>query len=118
MIDPMQAILNPTIPPTSAFAPGSRYSGIDTATLETAAGTTVIYLRRRFVPPPSDEASQEHLVAQDERLDRISARYLGDPLLFWRICDANAAMRPDALTETIGRRLRIPQPAGIAGPAV
>jgi len=38
---------------------------------------------------------------------------LGDPELFWRVCDANRAMRPDELTETIGRRLRITLPEGI-----
>jgi hypothetical protein len=35
--------------------------------------------------------------------------------LFWRICDANRAMRPGALTETIGSRLRITLPEGIPG---
>ena len=38
------------------------------------------------------------------------------PRQFWRVCDANAAMRPDELTETIGRRLRITLPEGIPGP--
>ena len=41
--------------------------------------------------------------------------YLGDPEQFWRVCDANRAMRPDELTETIGRRLRITLPEGIPG---
>ena len=31
------------------------------------------------------------------------------------LCDANGAMRPDELTETIGRRLRITLPEGIPG---
>jgi len=56
---------------------------------------------------------QEHVVKQNERLDNITARYMGDPEQFWRICDANAAMRPDELTKTIGRRLRITLPEGI-----
>ena len=42
-----------------------------------------------------------------------SARYLGDPELFWRLCDANVAMRPAELTETIGRRLHITLPEGM-----
>jgi len=58
---------------------------------------------------------QEHVVRQHERLDNITARYLGDPELFWRICDANRAMRPEELTEAIGRRLRITWPEGLAG---
>jgi hypothetical protein len=55
----------------------------------------------------------EHSVAQGDRLDSISARYLGDPEQFWLICDANGAIRPEELTETIGRRLRITLPAGV-----
>jgi hypothetical protein len=56
-------------------------------------------------------------VTQGERLDIIAATYLGDPEQFWRICDANNAMRPDELTETPGRQLRITLPEGIQGPA-
>jgi hypothetical protein len=55
------------------------------------------------------------VVFQGDRLDNIAALYLGDPEQFWRICDANAAMRPNELTETIGRRLRITLPEGIPG---
>jgi hypothetical protein len=56
---------------------------------------------------------QEHSVAEGERLDNITAQYLGDPEQFWRLCDANDAMRPEELTETVGRRLRITLPEGI-----
>jgi hypothetical protein len=55
----------------------------------------------------------EHTVTQGERLDNIAAQYLGDPEQFWRICDANAVLRPDELTDTTGRRIRITMPAGI-----
>ena len=98
------------------FSPTSRYYGIETTTLETPEGKIVIYLRRRFVPSPERFALlQEHTVSQDERLDNITAQYLGDPEQFWRVCDANGAMRPEELTETIGRRLRITLPEGIPG---
>ena len=98
------------------FPPTSRYAGVETATLEDAAGVTIIYLRRRFVPPPERfSLLQEHVVKQGERLDNITARYLDDPEQFWRVCDANRAMRPDELTETVGRRLRITLPEGIPG---
>jgi len=96
------------------FPINSRYQGIDTATIETANRKTIIYLRRRFVPSPDRFALLlEHVVTQGERLDNITAQYLGDPEQFWRVCDANNAMRPDELTETIGRRLRITLPEGI-----
>lgn len=98
------------------FPPKSRYAGIGTATLEDAAGEVTVYLRRRFLPPPERFALlREHVVKQAERLDNITALYLDDPEQFWRVCDANRAMRPDELTETIGRRLRITLPEGIPG---
>lgn len=98
------------------FPPTSRYFALETTTLEDADGTVIVYLKRRFVPPPERFALLlEHVVKQGERLDNITAHYLDDPEQFWRICDANRALRPDELTETIGRRLRITLPEGIPG---
>jgi hypothetical protein len=101
---------------TNNFPFTSRYYGIETAQFETADGKKISYLRRRFVPPPERFALlQEHTVTEGERLDQITARYLTDPEQFWRVADANRAMRPDELTETVGRRLRITLPDGIPG---
>jgi hypothetical protein len=98
------------------FPPTSRYHNIETVSLLHADGTEVIYLKRRFVPSPERfTVLQEHVVTQGERLDNITARYLGDPLQFWRICDANNAMNPPELTAKVGRRLRITLPEGIPG---
>jgi hypothetical protein len=98
------------------FPPNSRYQTVETTTLETATGKTIVYLRRRFVPPPDRLALLgEHRVQAEDRLDNLAARYLGDPELFWRICDGNNAMRPDDLTATPGRTLRITLPEGIPG---
>ena len=98
------------------FSITSRYYGIATAKLETADGRSIVYLRRRFVPSPERFALlQEHTVTEGDRLDNLAAQYLGDPEQFWRICDANGAMRPEELTETVGRRLRITLPEGIPG---
>src|SRR3954468_7362136 len=98
----------------SSFPPNSRYAGLETVKLELDDGRTIVHLRRRFVPPPERFALlQEHLVRQGERLDNITAHYMTDPEQFWRVADANRAMRPDELTETIGRRLRITLPEGI-----
>jgi len=98
------------------FSLTSRYFGIPTATLDTADGRKIVYIRRRFVPPPERfELLLEHLVTQGERLDLIAAQYLGDPEHFWRMSDANGAVLPNELTETIGRRLRITLPEGIPG---
>ncbi len=118
MIDPneaLQAMLQPAGLKATLFPPTSRYYGIATATME-AGGETIIYLRRRLLPAVERFALlQEHAVTQSERLDNITFKYLGDPEQFWRLCDANGAMRPEELTETIGRRLRITLPEGVPG---
>jgi hypothetical protein len=112
----MSTIPTPSVTATQ-FPATSRYNGIATATLETADGKTIIYLERRFVPAADNFALlQLHTVTQAERLDNIAAQYLGDPTAFWRICDANNAMRPEELTETLGRQLRITLPQGIPLP--
>lgn len=98
----------------------SRYYGIETTTLggDEAEGRSVAYLRRRFIPPPEQFALlQEHTVTRGDRLDNLADQYIGDPELFWRICDANNAMRPEDLTasDRIGSKLRITLPQGIPG---
>ena len=121
MIDPhlaLAALLQPASLQQTLFPPTSRYHGIETATFVAAGGTTVIYIRRRFLPSPDDlSLLQEHVVSDGDRIDNIAARYLGDPQQFWRICDANLAMHPDELTEVLGRRVRVTLPAGIQGGA-
>jgi len=104
---------------TFNFPPTSRYAGVELATLVLANGEQHVYLRRRFVPQSSRFALLRlHLVAAGERLDRISAAELGDPEAFWRLCDANDAMRPDALIEVVGRRLRVTLPEGIPAASI
>lgn len=98
------------------FPPNSRYHGVPTKTL-TEANKSIVYLARRFVPPPeSFSLLREHVVVEGDRLDNLAARYLGDPELFWRVADANNAMRAEALVEEVGRRLRMTHPAGIPAP--
>ena len=101
----------------SVYPPTSRYHGIEITSVISAGGQPVAFLRRRFVPAPERFATlSAHAVEEGDRLDRLSARYLGDPLLFWRIADANGAVRSDELTEQTGRRLRITLPEGVPGP--
>jgi hypothetical protein len=112
----MQALMQFAGLQPSLFAVNSRYQGIATATFTAADGSTISYVRRRFLPQPNQLVQlQQYQVVQGARLDVIAARYLGDPQLFWRICDANGAMRPEDLTSTVGRTLRIALPAGIPG---
>ncbi len=97
------------------FPATSRYAPLDTKTLETADGGVIRYLERRFLPSPDRfQLLETYAVRQNDRLDNITARFLGDPEQFWRLCDANNAMRPEEL-ETMGRVLRITLPEGIPG---
>jgi hypothetical protein len=89
------------------FLPTSRYYDLPRATLVGPDGREHAYVRRRFVPDTKSEGVQ-HTVSQGDRLDNVTARTLGDPEAFWRICDANRATRPDELTEVVGRVLQIP----------
>jgi hypothetical protein len=69
------------------------------------------FVQRRFIrPAPGDAVLAEHTVLRGDRLDNITARYLGDPLQFWRICDANGVFRPDELTDEAGGIIHIPLP--------
>jgi hypothetical protein len=98
------------------FPPTSRYYGIATATLTMTDGRPIAYLRRRFIPQPEQfSLLMEHTVVQGDRLDNVVAQYLGDPEQFWRVADANVALRPEELTATVGYRLRITFPRGIQG---
>lgn len=100
---------------------GSRYDGVETAALLVPdAGAKadgprsvreVRYLRRRRpATPPTQAPLALHCVADDDRLDLLSARYLGDPLASWRIADANAALDPLAVTSTPGDIVIVPTP--------
>lgn len=96
------------------FAQGSRYYGLETATLSTAdpdgPSRTIAYVRRRFVPPLADATRVvEHTFAAGERLDTVTARYLGDPTQFWQICDANLVLEPEEL-EVVGGTVHVALP--------
>ena len=72
--------------------------------------------RRRALPRWADPAGRAtlavHLVVPGDRLDLLSHRYTGDALGFWRVCDANDALDPDALVdaEAVGTEVVVPLP--------
>jgi hypothetical protein len=104
-------------PTTANFPPNSRYHGVGTATHELPGGRQVVYLQRRFLPRTDGfQIVLEHTVTSSDRLDLIAAEHLGDPLLFWRLCDANGAMHPDELLKQ--ERVLITLPEGIQGEAL
>ncbi|HBY59766.1 MAG TPA: hypothetical protein DEH78_08070 [Solibacterales bacterium] len=96
------------------FDPTSRYASIEDArmTVKDKHGRerVLVYKRRRFLPPAGGATLLEHTFTQGERLDVITARYLGDPTQFWRIADANEVLRAEELTLVVGRRMKIPVP--------
>jgi hypothetical protein len=102
----------------SNLPPTSRYYSIEQKTLELPDGSSIAYLGRRIVPLPERFATlEEHVVQQGERPDQIAYKHLGDAEQFWRICDANAVLHPDELTDRPGERIRITLPEGVPGPA-
>lgn len=94
------------------FDPGSRYEkvGIEKLTVLDPDGQERIirFARRRFIPDSVSAVTLAvHTVVEGDRLDRIAANYLGDPLQFWRLADGNGAMRPEDLCAEPGRTIRV-----------
>ena len=96
------------------FDPASRYFPIETSQItvpDSEDGTREIrFVKRRFVPAAETMTTLvEHTFMQGERLDLITARYLGDPTQFWRVCDANNVLQPEEL-EVTGQLIKIAMP--------
>ena len=109
--------LPPEPPRAPAVPPTSRYFPVGTAVYTTTAGEEIAYLRRRFIPSPDRfQVIQLYAVVAGDRHDTLAARLLGDPEQFWRLCDANVVLRPEELTDTPGRRVRVTLPEGIVVP--
>ena len=92
----------------------SRYYGAQTGPFTPSGGTPLMYLARRIIPQAATyTATQTYVIVDGDRLDNLAARFLGDPLLYWMICDANSATDPDALTAQAGRTILIPVASGV-----
>src|SRR5262245_30749502 len=95
------------------FDQTSRYATKPLATHTRADGSEVRYVKRRFCPKGEELQTLVEVVVQDgDRLDLLTARTLGDPLQFWRVCDANNALHPGDLLEPnrVGETVRVPIP--------
>ena len=87
---------------------GGRYDALPIGTVyvsDDGGGIREVrYWRRRPLPVPEAMATlATHAVTTADRLDLIASEYLGDPLAFWRIADANPALDPDTLVAPEGR---------------
>jgi hypothetical protein len=115
---PLQKLIQMGVVPPVVFPTDSRYYGSGILQYTAPDGQKIPYLARRIVPKPGAPnyaTIATHRVRQGERLDLIAATYLGDPLMFWLICDANGAIRPDDLLAEPGITIAITTPQGIPG---
>ncbi len=86
------------------FSATSRYAGVADGVYRDANGREFAYKLLRITPDAP--ALLLHTVVQEDRLDLIANTYYTDPEQFWRVCDANDAMRPDDLLQ-VGSQLKI-----------
>lgn len=115
---PLQQLIQMGAVPAVSFPPDSRYYRYATQEYTSPDGTVIKYLARRFVPrpgAPNYATVARHTVTRGDRLDLIAARYLGDPLMFWLLCDANGAIVPNDLLAAPGAVLNITSPQGVPG---
>ena len=115
---PLQTLIQMGLVPAVSFPTDSRYHRSATLQYTAPDGQVITYLARRFVPQPGAPnfaTVAQHTVVQGDRLDLIAAKYLGDPLIFWLLCDANGAIIPNGLIDTPGRVLAITTPQGVPG---
>lgn len=98
------------------FEHTSRYYGRTPLAYKRPNGRVVTYAPRRILPQPDSFATLvEARLTEGDRLDLLAAATLGDPLLFWQICDANGALNPFDLAAHIGQVVKVPRPG--ASPA-
>ena len=115
---PLMAMVQLGAVPPVTFPTDSRYYGFGVQYYSAPNGQVIAYLARRIVPQPrapNFATINQYTVHQGDRLDLIAAKYLGDPLMAWLICDANGAIRPHDLVATPGRVLAITTPQGVPG---
>ena len=115
---PLLAMVQLGVVPPVTFPTDSRYYGFGVRYYNAPNGQVIAYLARRIVPQPGAPnfaTINQYTVHQSDRLDLIAAKYLGDPLMAWLICDANGAIRPHDLVATPGRVLAITTPQGVPG---
>lgn len=92
------------------FFPGSRYASVGAYAVTRADGSTVLATK---LPTPGVQAVLGYYRRNaNDRLDQIAARFLSDPAAFWRLCDANGALVPDALAARNLVGVPIDAPAG------
>jgi len=78
------------------FPSTSRYYGSEVLAITLANGLTVVYLPRRFLPQPESLALLlEHTVPKTIGSTTLLLITWATREQFWRVADANRAMRPE-----------------------
>lgn len=78
------------------FFPGSRYEKTGTDQIKRPNGVVVTVAR--LPKPLARPLLGYHRRLEGQRLDLIASHYLSDATTFWRLCDANNSVSPDALS--------------------
>lgn len=113
--DPVQLLIDAGAIPSAPFDAASRYNGVPLKLHQPRPEQPgIAHVGRRLIPAQSSiGVAARYVVNGSDRPDGVAARTLGDPLLLWRLADANAVLSPDELTDTLGRSLVIPLPPGM-----
>jgi hypothetical protein len=77
------------------FFPGSRYQKTSTYTITRADGTSIAVAKLPL--PLTEPLIGFHRRQRSERLDLLAYHFLSDATTFWRLCDVNNSVVPDAL---------------------
>jgi hypothetical protein len=75
--------------------PGSRYSRAGNYTVTRCGGAPIAVLKFPLPGPAVVQGYYRRAAAQ--RLDLIASFFLKDATMFWRLCDGNNSVVPDAL---------------------
>jgi hypothetical protein len=87
------------------FTDKSRYAKVDTYVVPGPEGTDASVVA---VPPALNEPLLGiHLRKDGQRPDHLAFRYLNDAAGFWRLCERNDAVLPEALSEA--REIEVPR---------
>ena len=88
------------------FLDKSRYAKLPQDEVTTGAGRKAMAIRLRRLPAPSGDPAS---VKQDDRLDLLAQRHLGDGTKFWHIADANTKIEARELVARTLDTVKIPR---------
>jgi hypothetical protein len=91
------------------FDRDSRYSKLTPLTVTGPGGRTVSIVPIRFIPATAAVITRR--IKQGDRPDLLAYEFYKEPELFWRIADANEALRPSELIAQPGGLIGIPPKA-------